>query len=92
MSAETEPEQVDYVAGVSGSSPRPPPPGCDKVSVDYSSVTETPGEKITREAASMVMTRYHLGARVGEGKSVLEVACGSGQGLGYMASRARWVG
>ena len=39
----------------------------------------------------MIVTRYDLGARVAEGRRVLEVACGAGQGLGYMAERARWT-
>jgi SAM-dependent methyltransferase len=59
--------------------------------VDYSHVTETPGNGITREALSMMLTRYELAARYGEGKDVLEVACGAGQGLGYIAARARSV-
>lgn len=58
---------------------------------DYSTVTESPGNRITTEALSMMMTRYELAARVCVGKDVLEVACGAGQGLGYLARRARSV-
>jgi SAM-dependent methyltransferase len=58
---------------------------------DYSTVTETPGDKITREAASMLVTRYAHAARYCAGKDVLEVGCGSGHGLGYIATRARRV-
>ena len=60
---------------------------------DYSGVTETPGTLITREAASMVVSRYELARRLAAGRRVLEVACGSGQGLGYLArDAARVVG
>lgn len=61
------------------------------VRADYSPVTETPGDEITREAASMLLTRYEHAAHWCVGKDVLEVACGSGQGLGYLARRARRV-
>jgi len=56
---------------------------------DYSTVTETPGDRITREAASMLVTRYAHAASYCDGKDVLEIACGSGQGLGYIGARAR---
>ena len=56
---------------------------------DYSTVTETPGDRITREAASMLVTRYAQAVRYCEGKDVLEVACGSGHGLGYIGAKAR---
>lgn len=39
----------------------------------------------------MAMTRYRLAADLGAGKEVLEVACGSGMGLGYLARRASRV-
>lgn len=39
----------------------------------------------------MAVTRYRLGADLAEGRDVLEVACGSGMGLGMLASRARNV-
>lgn len=59
--------------------------------MDYSTVTETPGTRVTYEALSMLLTRYRVAAGFCEGKEVLEVACGSGQGLGYLAGRARRV-
>jgi ubiquinone/menaquinone biosynthesis C-methylase UbiE len=41
----------------------------------------------------MAVSRYELVRRLAEGRRVLEVACGSGQGLGYVArSAARIVG
>jgi len=58
---------------------------------DYSTVTETPGDEITCEAASMLVTRYAHAASYCRGKDVLEVGCGSGHGLGYIGGRARRV-
>lgn len=58
---------------------------------DFSTVTETPGNQITREAWSMMWTRYAFAAQYCEGKDVLEVACGAGQGLGHLARTARRV-
>jgi SAM-dependent methyltransferase len=58
---------------------------------DFSLVTETPGLGATREQLSMLQTRYHLAALGADGKDLLEVACGSGMGLGYLARRARRV-
>lgn len=39
----------------------------------------------------MLYTRYHKAAELGEGKEVLEVACGPGVGLGYLARKAKRV-
>jgi SAM-dependent methyltransferase len=59
--------------------------------IDYSGVTETAGNRVTLEALSMLYTRYAFAARLAEGRDVLEVACGSGPGLGYLAKHARRV-
>jgi len=60
---------------------------------DYTVVTETPGTLVSRQAASMAISRYEIARRLAVGRRVLEVACGSGQGLGYVArSAARVVG
>jgi ubiquinone/menaquinone biosynthesis C-methylase UbiE len=58
---------------------------------DYTDVTEAHGNQITREALDMMWTRYAFAARYCEGRDVLEVACGAGQGLGALAHRARRV-
>jgi ubiquinone/menaquinone biosynthesis C-methylase UbiE len=58
---------------------------------DYSGVTETPGTLVGRDAASMAVSRYEIVRRLASGKRVLEVACGSGQGLGYVAGTASWM-
>lgn len=57
----------------------------------YGAVTEVPGLGATREQLSMLLTRYHFASQFCEGKEVLEVACGSGHGLGYLARVARRV-
>jgi SAM-dependent methyltransferase len=49
------------------------------------------GVAITREAASMMWTRYATAADRAAGKDVLEVGCGTGQGVGYLARQARRV-
>jgi len=61
------------------------------MAVDYSAVTEVVGNRLTPEALSMLYTRYAFGAGLVEGRDVLEVACGGGPGLGYLAKRARRV-
>lgn len=55
---------------------------------DYTGVTETPGTRVSRSAASMAISRYELVRRLAVGRQVLEIACGSGQGLGYVARDA----
>jgi SAM-dependent methyltransferase len=59
--------------------------------MDFTQVTEAPGNRITRESFSMICTRYAYAASLCGGKRVLEVACGAGQGLGHLASHARQV-
>ena len=58
---------------------------------DYSPVTELPGNLASVEQLAMIHTRYHLARQYCEGKDVLEVACGPGRGLGYLAQVARSV-
>jgi len=58
---------------------------------DYSHVTETAEALITSEAVAMMYTRYCLAASHSRDKRVLEVGCGSGQGLPYLAKHARVV-
>ena len=57
----------------------------------YTTVTETPGVGATQEQLSMLYTRYKYASIHCKEKDVLEVACGSGQGLGYLAKGARWI-
>lgn len=57
--------------------------------VDYSHVTEVPGLRTTNEGIAMLRSRYALAAQYSVGKRVLEVGCGAGIGLNYMARHAR---
>ncbi len=50
----------------------------------YLTVTEMPGNKATKENLAMLYTRYKWASQFIQGKDVLEVACGAGQGLGYL--------
>jgi ubiquinone/menaquinone biosynthesis C-methylase UbiE len=56
---------------------------------DYSLVSEIPGIRVTREAASMLYTRYRFASSFCESKDVLELGCGAGIGLGHLARHAR---
>jgi len=59
--------------------------------VDFSTVTEVTGYRLSREQIQRMYTRYRFASEFCEGKEVLEVACGSGQGLGYLAKKAKKV-
>jgi ubiquinone/menaquinone biosynthesis C-methylase UbiE len=59
--------------------------------IDYSGVTEAVGTNVTREALDMLLTRYAFARSLSDGRDVLEVACGAGQGLGYLKRGARRV-
>ncbi len=58
---------------------------------DFTTVTETPDIRISREALAMVYARYAFAASFCRDRHVLEVACGVGQGLGYLARGAAQV-
>lgn len=57
----------------------------------YVPVTELPGSGATEEQLLMLAARYRLAAELTTGGDVLEVACGPGIGLGYVARKARSV-
>jgi SAM-dependent methyltransferase len=57
--------------------------------VDYASITETPGLKATREQLERLFHRYRFAAGYVAGKDLLEVACGSGIGLTFLAREAK---
>lgn len=61
------------------------------MAINYTSVTEVPRNKITREQLERMYTRYCFAAEFCNGKDVLEVACGPGIGLGYLAKTAKKV-
>jgi SAM-dependent methyltransferase len=58
---------------------------------DYTSITELPGSLLTPEQFSRFAHRYAFAAGLAPGARVLEVACGSGSGLPYLAERAAQV-
>lgn len=55
---------------------------------DYIKVTETPGVKASKEQIARLFQRYHFALSFCRNKEVLEVACGAGLGLGYLAKGA----
>ena len=52
---------------------------------------EMPGMKVTKEQLQIICYRYYFASQFVLGKQVLEVGCGAGLGLGYLARRARRV-
>ena len=58
---------------------------------NYTSVTEIPGSKVSNEQCVRMAHRYRFAAQFCAGKEVLEVACGAGTGLGYLAKFAKKV-
>lgn len=58
---------------------------------DFSTVTETWGLGASPEQLAMQYFRYRMAADVGQGGTVLEIGCGSGMGLPYLAAHARMV-
>jgi SAM-dependent methyltransferase len=58
---------------------------------DFTTVTESPGTRVRREAIDMLATRYAFAERYVAGRRVLEVGCGVGQGLGRLQHAASWV-
>jgi SAM-dependent methyltransferase len=61
------------------------------VTLDFSTVTETWGLGASPEQLTMQYFRYRMAAEVGQGGTVLEIGCGSGMGLPYLAAHARMV-
>lgn len=54
----------------------------------YHEITESPGQKATQEQIERLYQRYHFADEYAADRKVLEVACGSGIGLGYLAEHA----
>lgn len=59
--------------------------------LDFLSVTELAGDEVTQEQVERLCNRYYWAGTYCEGKDVLEAACGTGQGLGYLAKRAKSI-
>jgi SAM-dependent methyltransferase len=57
--------------------------------IDFVPLTEIAGDDVTAEQVERLARRYYWAGEFCRGKDALEVACGSGQGFGYLASVAR---
>lgn len=53
---------------------------------DFATVTELANEEVPMEQVERLSHRYYWAGEYCQGRDVLEVACGAGQGLGYLAS------
>lgn len=58
---------------------------------DYTTVTELPGINAHKEQIERLYHRYRFASEYCKDKDVLEVACGGGIGLGYLAMTAKKV-
>jgi ubiquinone/menaquinone biosynthesis C-methylase UbiE len=59
------------------------------MAVDFTEVTELAGAEISGEQLQRMVHRYRWAANHCTGKDVVEVACGSGQGLGMLGAVAK---
>jgi ubiquinone/menaquinone biosynthesis C-methylase UbiE len=58
---------------------------------NFTTVTEISGDSITEEQVERMVHRYQWASSFSAKKDVLEVGCGTGQGLGLFLSRAKSV-
>jgi ubiquinone/menaquinone biosynthesis C-methylase UbiE len=61
------------------------------VTADFTTTTETWGLGASPEQLAMQYFRYRMAAELAPGGIVLEVGCGSGMGLPYLAARSRMM-
>lgn len=61
------------------------------ISRDYLAVTELSGDEVTQEQVNRICNRYYWASRYCANKDILEVACGTGQGLSYLSKLARSI-
>jgi len=59
------------------------------IPADYLAVTELAGDEVSREQIERLCHRYYWAGDYCRGRDVAEVACGTGQGLGYLAALAK---
>jgi glycosyltransferase involved in cell wall biosynthesis len=57
----------------------------ERMQARYSEVTESPGQLATKEQLERLYQRYRFASGYADGGEVLEVGCGSGLGLGFLA-------
>ena len=60
-------------------------------SLNYTTVTEIPNVRASGEQMGRLYSRYRFASEYCDNRDVLEVACGAGIGLGYLAKTARRV-
>jgi SAM-dependent methyltransferase len=58
---------------------------------NFTSITELAGDAVTSEQVDRICRRYYWAGQYCRGKDVLEVACGTGQGIGYLSRLARSI-
>ena len=58
---------------------------------DFVEVTEVAGDEVAADQVERICRRYYWAGEYCRGKDVLEVACGTGQGVGYLAGLAKSV-
>lgn len=59
------------------------------ISTDYTDVTELSGEEVTQEQIKRIYQRYYWAGEFCQGRDIVELACGTGQGLGFISAMAR---
>lgn len=59
--------------------------------IDFTTVTELAGDEVSRQQIERICHRYCWACGICRDRDVLEVACGSGQGLGMLARVARSI-
>lgn len=57
----------------------------------FEDITETAGDEVTEEQISRILNRYAWAVTYCKDRDVLEVACGTGQGLGLLKRSARFL-
>jgi SAM-dependent methyltransferase len=71
--------------------PRSKPMATRTAETDFVSLTEVSGDDVSTEQVERMARRYYWAGDYCRDKDVLEVACGTGQGVGYLASIGRSV-
>lgn len=59
--------------------------------VDYTKVTEMVGDEVSQEQVKRICNRYYWAGNYCNNKEVMEAACGTGQGLGYLSKIAKTI-
>ncbi len=66
-------------------------PSLNAEKIDFTTVTELADDQVSQDQVSRICHRYYWAGAYCQGKDVLEVACGHGQGLGYLLGVANSV-